>query len=313
MATQKLQAALGRAADGAEALADLLRQIDWEDVRDGTASRLRSGGRLAATAAAAGGRRAATAAVVGGRLARGTARQAARRGQDLGRFARRLPEAMPSIEVPRRRRRTMVGKLFNRFTLGFAAGYVLGAKAGHERYEQIRGWWGSLTGNPTVKQAAQRVGEAGGQATSKLLGAQHRPRDVREVMTPLPATVSTASTLAEAAEKMRRHDAGAMIVLDDGQRVCGILTDRDIAVRAVAEGRDPKTTKVGEVASKDLQTLSPTDSVADAVRLMRERDVRRLPVVEDGRPVGVVSIGDLAQERDPDSALADISRAPGNR
>lgn len=207
----------------------------------------------------------------------------------------------------------MIGKLFNRFTLGFAAGYVLGARAGRERYEQIQRWWSSLMGNPTLKQAAQRAGEAGGQATSKLLGTQRQPRDVREVMTASPATVSTGSTLAEAAEKMRRHDAGAMIVLDDAQRVCGIITDRDIAVRAVAEGRDPKATKVGEVASKDLQTLSPTDSVTDAVRLMRERDVRRLPVVENGRPVGVVSIGDLAQERDPDSALADISSAPGNR
>jgi CBS domain-containing protein len=121
------------------------------------------------------------------------------------------------------------------------------------------------------------------------------------------------ATVGQAAEAMRMIDAGTVLVSDDTNQLVGIVTDRDIAIRAVAEGRDPKTTSVGEVASKDLQTLSPMDSVADAVRLMRERGVRRLPVVEAGRPVGVVSIGDLAQERDPGSVLADISRAPGNQ
>jgi CBS domain-containing protein len=112
---------------------------------------------------------------------------------------------------------------------------------------------------------------------------------------------------------MKQQDAGAMIVLDESKKVVGIVTDRDIAIRAVAEGRDAKTTKVGDIASKGLKSLSPTDSVEDAVRLMREQKIRRLPVVEDGRPVGIVSIGDLAQERDPRSALADISRAPSTQ
>jgi signal-transduction protein with cAMP-binding, CBS, and nucleotidyltransferase domain len=211
----------------------------------------------------------------------------------------------------------MIGKLFNRLTLGLGVGYVLGTRAGRERYQQIQRWWDSLLGNPTVRQAAERArelaSEAGDQAASKLPGIQRGRQSVQEVMTPSPATVPTTATLVEAASKMRQHDVGAVIVLDDSQRVVGIVTDRDIAVRAVAEGRDPKTTTVGDIASKDLQALSPTDSVADAVRLMRELVVRRLPVVENGRPVGVVSIGDLAQERDPDSVLADISRAPANR
>jgi CBS domain-containing protein len=91
-----------------------------------------------------------------------------------------------------------------------------------------------------------------------------------------------------------------------------LLTDRDIAIRVVAEGLDPKTTKVGDVASLGLTSLTPDDSVDQAVRLMRERAVRRLPIVEGGKPVGIVSLGDLAMERDPDSALADISAAPAN-
>ena len=132
-------------------------------------------------------------------------------------------------------------------------------------------------------------------------------------MTPDPVTISGGSSIAEAARLMREADTGAMIVVDEDDEVEGILTDRDIAVRAVAEDRDPQETRVGEIASTDLEILSPNSSVKDAVKLMRERSVRRLPVVDGGRPVGIVSIGDLAEERDPRSALADISSAPGNR
>ena len=140
-----------------------------------------------------------------------------------------------------------------------------------------------------------------------------RPARIEEVMTPDPVTIPIGSSIAEAARLMREGDIGAMIVVDEDDQVEGILTDRDIAVRAVADDRDPTQTRVGEVASTDLETLSPSSSVKDAVKLMRERSVRRLPVVDGGRPVGMVSIGDLAEELDPRSALADISRAPANR
>jgi CBS domain-containing protein len=110
---------------------------------------------------------------------------------------------------------------------------------------------------------------------------------------------------------MKQHDIGDVIVLDDS-KVCGVVTDRDIVVRALAEGRDPATVKLGDICSRDLVSLAPTDSVEDAVRLMRERAIRRLPVLDKGRPVGMVSIGDLAVERDGDSVLADISVAPAN-
>jgi signal-transduction protein with cAMP-binding, CBS, and nucleotidyltransferase domain len=214
------------------------------------------------------------------------------------------------------RRSTVIDKIFSRFTVGFGVGYVLGARAGQERYEQIERWWNTLIGNPSVRQAAQRgrdlVSEAGEQVVSKI---QHRqgPHEVREVMTDAPATVRTTSPLTEAAAKMKERDAGAIVVVDELNSVVGILTDRDIAVRAVADGRDTALTTVVEVASTDLQVLAPTDSVRYAVRLMRERNIRRLPVVENGQPVGIVSLGDLAEDRDPHSVLADISSAPSNR
>jgi CBS domain-containing protein len=115
----------------------------------------------------------------------------------------------------------------------------------------------------------------------------------------------------EAARVMREADVGPVLVVDDG-RVAGILTDRDIVVRAIADGRDPQSTPVREACSADLVTLSPDQDIDDAARLMREHDVRRLPVVQDGRPVGILALGDLAVERDSDSALADISAGSPN-
>jgi CBS domain-containing protein len=135
---------------------------------------------------------------------------------------------------------------------------------------------------------------------------------VRDVMTPNPTALPATSSLVEAALAMRDFDVGDVLVLDNG-RVCGIVTDRDIVVRAIANGNYPATVTLGEICSRDLTTLSPTDSVEDAVSLMRQKAIRRLPVVEHGRPVGIVSLGDLAVEKDPDSALSDISSAPPNR
>ena len=137
-------------------------------------------------------------------------------------------------------------------------------------------------------------------------------RTIREVMTSDPITVSAGSTVVEAAQRMRDADVGPVIVMDDNG-VAGIVTDRDITVRAVAEGRNPSDVRVEEICSRDVTTLAPDGSVEDAVRLMREKAVRRLPVVEGGQPVGIVSIGDLAVEQQPDSALADISQAPPNQ
>jgi CBS domain-containing protein len=136
-------------------------------------------------------------------------------------------------------------------------------------------------------------------------------QSIREVMTESPELVSSDTTVADAAKLMRDKDFGG-ILIGDGEEVTGFLTDRDITVRVVAEGKDPSSTTVSDVATTELHTLSPDDSVEDAIELVRQHDIRRLPVVEGAKPVGIVSIGDLAIERDEDSALADISAASQN-
>ena len=83
-------------------------------------------------------------------------------------------------------------------------------------------------------------------------------------------------------------------------------------VRALAETADPRTIKLADICSRDVATLTPESSVTEGVKLMRDKAIRRVPVLENGKPVGIVSIGDLAVERDHDSALADISAAPAN-
>lgn len=135
---------------------------------------------------------------------------------------------------------------------------------------------------------------------------------IRDVMTTNPQTLPESTTVREAAEAMRANDIGDVVVVDDNGKLSGILTDRDIVVRVVAEGRDPRATRIGDIASRDLTAVSPDDPVDRAVQLMRDKAIRRLPAVDKGKPVGIVSIGDLALDRDPGSALADISAAPPN-
>jgi CBS domain-containing protein len=135
-------------------------------------------------------------------------------------------------------------------------------------------------------------------------------QSVRDVMTPNPRTVSADTTLDDAAREMSQDDIGAVLVKENGS--VGILTDRDIVVRAVAEHKDPSATKVSDVATHDVASLTPDQSVDDAIRIVREKNVRRIPVLDGDKPVGIVSIGDLAIERDTDSALADISSEPAN-
>jgi CBS domain-containing protein len=133
-------------------------------------------------------------------------------------------------------------------------------------------------------------------------------RTVEEIMTRDPRTVNADDPVIEAARIMRDGDIGDAIVLQDGQ-VGGIVTDRDIVVRGVADGRDLESTSVGDVCTTGIEAIEPNASVDDALRTMREADIRRLPVVQGGQPVGIISLGDLAVEREPDSTLADISAA----
>ncbi|MFF2197446.1 CBS domain-containing protein [Streptomyces sp. NPDC058157] len=134
-------------------------------------------------------------------------------------------------------------------------------------------------------------------------------RRVREVMTKNPVTVEKTTSLAEAARVMRDADIGDVLVVDAG-RLRGILTDRDLVVRAVAGNRDPSDTTVQDVCTTDPVTVGPDDGVDEAIALMRRRALRRLPVVAgDGGLVGVVTLGDLVVEQDPGSALAAIAAA----
>ena len=132
---------------------------------------------------------------------------------------------------------------------------------------------------------------------------------VRDIMTTSIVGLAASATLVEAARDMRVFDIGDVLVID-GDRVTGIVTDRDIVIRAIAADRDPAQTTGGEIASPDPIVIEPDQPAAEAVQLMRDHALRRLPVCENGHLVGVLSLGNLATERDPESALADISAAP---
>jgi CBS domain-containing protein/Fe-S cluster assembly iron-binding protein IscA len=138
-----------------------------------------------------------------------------------------------------------------------------------------------------------------------------KAKTVQEMMTPDPIALPETASLLDAAQKMRAAGIGDVVVLD-GETVCGIVTDRDIVVRGIADGRDPLSTTLAEVCSRDLTTIAPDDRIETAVRLMREHAIRRLPVVKRGRPVGILTMGDIAMEHDADSPLADVSAAPPN-
>lgn len=135
---------------------------------------------------------------------------------------------------------------------------------------------------------------------------------VREVMTAKPVVLPAATTVEEAARKMRDLNLGNVLVLED-DKVCGIVTDRDIVVRAVAEGSNLQEKTLGDICSKDLATVSADEGVDAVLSLMREKALRRVPVMKNGSAVGIVSIGDLAVARDKGSVLASISASPPTR
>jgi CBS domain-containing protein len=131
-------------------------------------------------------------------------------------------------------------------------------------------------------------------------GADDRHREeqemggkVRDAMTPTVETASPSDSLSEAAQTMKAADIGALPVVDRG-RLVGVLTDRDIVMRAVAEGADVNSVEVGAIASRDPVTTTPEESLDTALALMAEHRVRRLPVVADGMLVGVLAQADVA-------------------
>jgi CBS domain-containing protein len=133
---------------------------------------------------------------------------------------------------------------------------------------------------------------------------------IRDLMTADPVVLDASATVSDAARAMKARDVGDVLVRRDG-KLCGIVTDRDLVVRAFA--RDPQggaRRTLGEICTTDLAAVAPDAEVDEAIRLMRQRAIRRIPVVEGDRPLGIVSLGDLAIARDRESALADISAAP---
>jgi CBS domain-containing protein len=123
-------------------------------------------------------------------------------------------------------------------------------------------------------------------------------KEIREVMTSKVCSIDADKPVAYAAKMMRDEDVGLAPIVE-GERLVGTLTDRDIAIRVVAEGRDPQSTSVREVASTDLVTVDPEQELDEALRLMAQHQIRRLPVVEeDGRLVGVIAQADVARQAD---------------
>ena len=139
----------------------------------------------------------------------------------------------------------------------------------------------------------------------------HHNRKIRDVMTPSPRTVESSTPVQEAAKLMREQDVGAIPIAENGSLV-GIVTDRDIAIELVAQGKDGST-PVGDIASRDLVTVDPEQSLDEALRLMAQHQVRRLPVVEeDGRLVGIVAQADVArhgEDRETGQVVEQISQS----
>lgn len=136
-------------------------------------------------------------------------------------------------------------------------------------------------------------------------------RRITELMTANPCTIDADKSVAYAAKMMRDEDVGLAPIVE-GDRLVGTVTDRDIAIRVVAEGKDPESTKVRDVASTQLVTIDPQQDLDEALRLMAQHQVRRLPVVEeDGRLVGVVAQADIAragEDRKTGELVEEISR-----
>jgi CBS domain-containing protein len=124
---------------------------------------------------------------------------------------------------------------------------------------------------------------------------------VREIMTADVAKAAPDTTLEEIATMMKESDTGAIPVVDDDALI-GIITDRDIVLRCVAEGKDPAECTAEDVVSENLETVEPDDDVEEAAQIMAHRQIRRLPVVEDGRLVGMLSLGDIAVKESEDTA-----------
>ena len=132
---------------------------------------------------------------------------------------------------------------------------------------------------------------------------------IKDVMTERVFSVLHSTCLRDVACLMRDQDIGDVLVVNDDGTLRGIVTDRDLVVRATATGCDMGSTCAGEIATQNVFNLAPDATIDEAVRLMRDHAIRRLPVMNNGVPIGIVSLGDLARVKDPQSALGHISQS----
>jgi len=136
---------------------------------------------------------------------------------------------------------------------------------------------------------------------------------VRDTMTGSPRSIDASASVVEAAQLMREGHIGSLPITADEQLV-GMITDRDIAMRVVAEAADQTKTSVGDVSSRDLVTVEPDEDLDDALQLMARHQVRRLPVVENGRLVGIVAQADIAlSENEKTAKLVEAISAPSEQ
>ena len=135
-------------------------------------------------------------------------------------------------------------------------------------------------------------------------------KSVRDAMTENPRSIGASASVVEAARLMRDEHIGSLPITDDEELV-GMITDRDITTRVVAEAADPKMTSVGDVVSRDLISVEPDEDLEEAVQLMASHQVRRLPVVENGRLVGIVAQADIAlKDNDKTAQLVEAISEP---
>ena len=136
-------------------------------------------------------------------------------------------------------------------------------------------------------------------------------KTIKDAMTANPRTIEQDGTVVDAARIMRDADTGIVPIVE-GERLMGTITDRDITIRVVAEGKSPESTKVVEIASREIVTIDPQQDLDEALRLMARHQVRRLPVVEeDGRLVGIVAQADIAEhanEKQTGKMVEEISK-----
>jgi CBS domain-containing protein len=174
---------------------------------------------------------------------------------------------------------------------------------------------GAHTGTPSTREHRLRESDTCLVGTHEGREVDQRPRDeeapmrAQDLMTPHPVTCDPQTPIIDAARLMRDHDIGDVLVGTD-RELRGIVTDRDIVVRGLAESADPTTLSLGDLCSDQLVTARADAEIGEVSRLMEEHALRRIPVVDGSRAVGIISIGDLAAHRDPDSVLGEISTAP---